>query len=413
MAYYFLVLLIFISLLLKGSLDYYAFYKIDLYLFLFPIIILKIILNVGKNKIVSSKPIFYFFLFMFTIFFSLLINNGYEKNNLDLFTSIKGVFSYIMWTLIFLLSATENFSKKESIRFNKLLWGIGFAMAANTIIPVIIYFLTGNLIGEFILQDGSFRSFGFLTDQVGFALVYFVILSVFEKKYSRILLFLASILVTGTRGAIVFAVIALIVAFIFQKNYNFSFKKLSFIIKRGIVIISILMIAWISFGDSISSMILLRFDEESIEGTSIQRFGAMESGFELFLENPILGVGIGRFSELVYNNSELSKNVEYNATFTKKENMRGYANAQNEFINILVNGGLFSLLMVILFIYNVLKNIRVKIRLMDNPNHQMVAFIFIILAVFFIQTAVYMFNPGIISFFILILLGRGSSKSLY
>ena len=413
MVYYFLVLLIFISLLLNGSLGYYDFFKIDLYLFLIPIIILKILLNTIKNKFVISKPIFYFSLFMFTIFFSLLINNGYEENNLDFFKSLKGTFSYSTWPLIFLLSATENISKKDSIRFNKLLWVIGYVMAANTIIPVIIYFLTGNLIGEFIVQDGSIRSFGFLSDQVGFALVYFIILSIFEKKYFIVLLFIASILVTGTRGAIVFAFIALIYSFISQNNYDVYLKNLSNVIKRGAVILFILSIAWISFGETIGNVILLRFDGESIEGTSWQRIGAAQAGVTLFLENPFFGVGFGKFKELVYNNSDLSNKFDYHSTLTKEENMRGYANAQNEFANILVNGGLFSLVAVILFIYNVLKNIRLKIRLMDNPRYYMVAFIFLISAFFVIQTAVYIFNPGITSFFILILLGRGSSKSLY
>jgi O-antigen ligase len=263
------------------------------------------------------------------------------------------------------------------------------------------------------VEDGSFRSFGFLTDQVGFALVYFVILCVYEKKYFGLLLFLSSILVTGTRGAIFFAIIALILTFIFQKDYNFSFKKSSVIIKRGIVIISILIFAWISFGDNISSIILLRLDEKSIEGTSEQRIGAMESGITLFLDNPFFGVGLGKFQKLVYNNSELSNKFDYHLTLTKEENMRGYANAQNEFINILVNGGLFSIIAVILFMYNVLKNIRAKIKIMDNPDHQIVAFIFIIVAVFLIQTSLYIFNTGVISLIILILLGRGSSKSIY
>lgn len=413
MAYCFLVLLIFISLLIKGAAGYYDFIKTDLYVFLIPFIILKIIINVKRNQIVINKSVFYFFLYVFSIFFSLLINNMYETNTFEFFRSIKSTFSFISWPLIYLLAATEELSKKESIRFNKLLWTIGYITAANTVIPAVIYFLTGNIIGEFIINNGSIRSFGFLTDQVGFALVYFVVLSVYEKKYLSALFFLISILVTGTRGAIVFAIMALIVVFVFQKQKNISSQKIFYVVKRGSIIFLFLAIAWFSFGDKISNMIALRIDDESIENTSLQRLGAMESGLALFYESPFFGVGFGKFSELVYNDSQLSNKFTFDMMLTKEENMRGYANPQNEFINILVNGGIFSLIIVTLFIYNVLKNIRAKIKVMNNPDHQIVAFIFIILAVFLIQTSVYIFNSGIISLITLILLGRGSSKSLY
>jgi O-antigen ligase len=412
MAYYFLVLMIFISLLLKGLNEFYDFFKIDLYFVLVPVIFLKIILNLSKNRFVFSKPILYFLFFIFTIFFSSLINYGYEDNNLHLFKSIKGVFSYSTWPLFFLLSATEVISKKDSIRLNNLLWVIGYVTAANVLIPVIIYFLTGNLVGELVVEDGSVRSFGFLTDQVGFALVYFVVLSVIKKKYLSTLFFIIAILFTGTRGAIAFAIIALMLAFVFKKQISISSKNIFSLLRRGILLFLIIAIAWVSFKDKISSLVTLRLDSESIDGTSAQRFGAMLSGIKLFLDNPFFGVGIGKFPELVYNSPQLSNNFDYHLSLTKEENMRGYANPQNEFINILVNGGLFSLIIVILFIYNVLKNIRSKMRLMDTTSYHIAAFIFITSAVFFIQTTIYIFNVGIISFIILFLLGRGSSKSI-
>jgi O-antigen ligase len=412
MTYNFLVFLIFGSLLLKEISVYYNFFNIDIYLFLIPVMVFKIIKNIKSHKIEINKPIFFFILYIFSIFISLLINNTNGHNNLPFLTALKGTISYSLWPLIFLLTATERFTTKKSISLNKLLWIIGYIMALNTLVPIVIYYTLGITFGEFIVDNDSFRSFGFLTDQVGFALVYFVILSINEKKYLKLLIFLVSISVTGTRGAIIFAVVAMITTFVFQKKSFFSLNQTYNIFKRGVVVILILIATWISFGEKIRSLVILRFDKESVDSTSEQRIGAISSGLALFLENPIFGVGYGKFSELVYNRDELSNNFDYHSTITKEENMRGYANAQNEVVNVLVNGGLFSLIMVVLFVYNGLKNMHAKTRITQD-KFQIEAFMFIVLSVFLIQTAVFMFNPGVTSFFFLILLGRGSSKSVY
>jgi O-antigen ligase len=413
MTYSALILLIFISLLVEGASGYYDFLKSGLYEFLMPFIGLRILLNVTRNQIINNKGVLYFFLFVFSIFLSLLINNSYESNSLEIFRGIKGTFSFLGWPLVYLLTATEVFSKKKIIFLNKLLLFIGYVMAANTLVPVFVYFLSGYNIGELINEHGSIRSFGFLSDQVGYALVYFVVLSLYQKRYLRTLLFIVSILVTGTRGAIFFALMALITVFVFQNQKEYSSKKISTFIQRGIIIVSFLLIAWFGFGGQISALISLRIDDESIESASVQRFSSMESGLLLFSESPFFGVGFGKFSELVYQNSQLSKNFYYNPNQSKEENMRGYANPQNEFVNILVNGGIFSLIILTLFIYTVLKNIRARIKTLDNPEYEIISFIFIILALLFIQTAIFLFNSGITSFIILITLGMGSAKYKY
>ena len=410
MTYNFLVFLIFGSLLLKELSIQYNFFNIDIFLFLIPVMVFKIIKNIKSHKIEINKPIFFFYLYIFSIFISLLINNTTGHNNLPFLTALKGTISYSLWPLIFLLTATERFTVEKSISRNKLLWIIGYIMAFNTLVPIVIYYTIGVSIGEFIVQNDNFRSFGFLTDQVGFALVYFVILSINEKKYLKLLIFLVSIFVTGTRGAIIFAVVAMIATFVFQKKSFFSLNQTQNLFKRGIVVILILIVTWISFGEKIRSISIFRFDKESVDSTSEQRFGAMSSGFTLFLENPFFGVGYGKFSELVYNRTELSNNFDFHSTLTKEENMRGYANAQNEVLDVLVNGGIFSLIMVVLFVYNGLKSMYAKTRLTQD-KFQIVAFMFVVLSVILIQTAIFMFNPGVTSFFFLILLGKGSTKS--
>jgi O-antigen ligase len=407
------MLLVFISLLVEGASVYYDFLKLGLYEFLMPFIGLRILINVIRNQIISNRGVFYFFLFAFSILLSLLINNSYESNNLEISRAIKGAFSFLRWPIIYLLTATEVFSKRKIILLNKLILFIGYVMAANTLAPTLIYFLTGNSVGELIDVDGSIRSFGFLSDQVGFAIVYFVILFTYKKKYLHTLLFIVSILVTGTRGAIFFASMALITVFVIQNQKEYSSKKISLFIKRGIIIVSFLLIVWFGFGGKISSLISLRIDDESIEYASVQRFSAIEAGLILFYESPFFGVGFGKFSELVYQSSQLSKNFYYNPNLSIEENMRGFYNAQNEFVNTLVNGGIFSLIILALFIYTVLKNIRAKIKTVDNPEYEIVSFMFIILSLLFIQTAIFLFNSGITSFIILIILGMGSSKYKY
>lgn len=403
----FIIILIYISIFLKGVFASYNIIEFDPYILLFPIIVLRIISNIIRNEIKLNKPIIYFFLYISSIFISLIFNL-----DLNILSSTKGLLSYIIWPLIFVFSATERFTNKSSDRINKLMWYVGYITAINTIFPLILYLNTGIVIGELIIGDNNFRSFGFLTDQVGFALVYFVVLSVFEKRYISLLIFLFSIFVTGTRGAILFGLIALVVSFIFQNQKYLSFKNLFINAKKGVLLFFVLVAAWFAFGDALGELILLRLDQSSIENTSAQRLGAMEAGVQLFLENPLFGIGVGRFQETVSLTPELYSKFDYHETLSEVENMRGYSNAQNQFVDILVNGGVFSFISVYLFLFYALKTIQHNSNFEVNTYYNKISFIFIILSIFFIQTCIYLFNSGIISFLILILLGRGIAPNM-
>jgi hypothetical protein len=93
---------------------------------------------------------------------------------------------------------------------------LGIICALNCIIPFFLYLLNGSIIGELVISNGKIRSFGFLTDQVGFALVYYLIYALNKRNYILVVFYTLAILVTGTRGAILVAALAFLITLIYK-----------------------------------------------------------------------------------------------------------------------------------------------------------------------------------------------------
>ena len=102
-----LVLLVFASLLLKGLSNYYEIIEFDLHNILVPFIIWRIIINTRKNEFAFDKGVFLFWLFIFSIFLSIAINNAFDGNSFFIINAFKGTMSYLAWPLIFLLISNK------------------------------------------------------------------------------------------------------------------------------------------------------------------------------------------------------------------------------------------------------------------------------------------------------------------
>jgi hypothetical protein len=274
--------------------------------------------------------------------------------------------------------------------------------------PAIIYQFSGLIIGEFTLQDGKFRSIGFLTDQVGFALIYFLIASLKDNKYFTYFFYLFVIIITGTRGAIIIAIISSVYIYFFQQQQSkYSLLKMLRIPIFLLIIVTFLISIFVA---KPSDKVLLRFDRQSIENTSNQRIGAIRAGTILFIENPFFGVGLGHFPEIVYKSTSLLN--YFNFSVKRVEDKSAFANAQNQIVDIAVNGGLLSLIYAFLFMYYAIKTLKNNMlfsnKLLEHELHSIL--LFLLFMIIFNQTAIYLFNPGISSFTILILLGISNSR---
>jgi O-antigen ligase len=99
----------------------------------------------------------------------------------------------------------------------------------------------------------------------------------------------------------------------------------------------------------------------------------------------------------------------FNAFSSTQDQTRAFANAQNQIIDIAANGGIVCVVAVILFLYFCIKRIRFLIKYSIISGEYRIILIFLIGIVLFNQTSLYLFNFGICSFLIMVLLGLSNA----
>jgi len=135
----------------------------------------------------------------------------------------------------------------------------------------------------------------------------------------------------------------------------------------------------------------------------------MKSGISIFLDNPILGIGYGNFVTTVLHQKSLLTlfdPIQYGDDYQT----RGFANAQNQFIDIAANGGIVCLLAVIFFLYHCIKRLRHLIKASIISDEFKIVFIYLVCMLLFNQSAIYLFNFGICSFLLMTLLGVANAR---
>ena len=170
------------------------------------------------------------------------------------------------------------------------------------------------------------------------------------KTFFIILLFstLFIISILGTRGAYIGVVICLIsyLAYILKAN----FKKLFKIKELSLVITTVLLVIFFNINSSqedsniISRASTIRIDTQ--DGSINQRLRYYKQGINHFIANPIMGVGIGNWKLF---------SIDYD-----KNEINGLVvpyHAHNDFIQLLVELGIFGLLFYGLFIFYSVKKL--------------------------------------------------------
>lgn len=368
------------------------------------VLVVGILYNYFQNgKIFLSKPVFYFLLFCLGVYASLFVNDFKENQANPSFHNWISAISILMWPSLFLYFSQLRLRSGEVKKIFGWLRVIGIIMAINCIAPLVLYFVSGIRIGELSIVGSKIRFFGFLTDQIGFGLIYFLIYYVYKNKIAFIVFFSVAILITGTRGAIIAGGFAFLIALYYRNRDNsipLSGRNITFFI--GIILAFLIL----NFGPlNIFDAINFRFDAKSIENTSVQRFNGMNAGISLFLNNPLFGVGYGNFASSVLHDPKLFGLFNYNRTMANS-----LANAQNQFIDIAANGGLVCLFAMFAFLFHNIK--RIKYRISNNimKDEFRVILIFLISMLLFNQTALYLINYGIISLLLMILLGISCAR---
>jgi len=174
--------------------------------------------------------------------------------------------------------------------------------------------------------------------------------NLYIKTFFTILLFSALFIISilGTRGAYIGAIICVIsyLAYLLKTNFKTIFKIKQFAIVCLTLILVLLANLNLTQAENniISRTATISFNTQ--DGSVNQRLRLYKQGLNHFIENPILGVGIGNWK---------LTSIDYD-----KKNIDGFTipyHAHNDFIQLLVELGFFGLLFYTLFIFFSVNNL--------------------------------------------------------
>ena len=174
--------------------------------------------------------------------------------------------------------------------------------------------------------------------------------NLYIKAFFTILLFSALFIISilGTRGAYIGVIICIIsyLVYLFNANFNNTFKIKQLVILSSIFIVVLLANLNLTQAENniISRTATISLNTQ--DGSVNQRLRYYKQGLNHFIDNPIIGVGIGNWK---------LTSIDYD-----KKNIEGYIipyHAHNDFIQLLVELGFFGLLFYTLFIFFSVKNL--------------------------------------------------------
>ena len=184
---------------------------------------------------------------------------------------------------------------------------------------------------------------------------------IYIKFIFIILLFSIFLIISilGTRGAYIGAIICVIsyLAYLLKTNFKTIFKIKQFAIVCLTLILVLLVNVNLTQGgsDAISRASTISLNTQ--DGSINSRLRYYKQGINHFIENPIIGVGIGNWKFI---------SIDYD-----KNNIDGYIvpfHAHNDFIQLLAELGLFGLTFYILFIFFSIKKLFKNIFFDDHIN---------------------------------------------
>ncbi|MEO6722083.1 MAG: O-antigen ligase family protein [Ferruginibacter sp.] len=403
-----LIFLFLIHLILDGYLRLVNKGTSFLNVIIFPILFISIGYNILQNGVVLSRAIYSFLLFFLFIYISFVFSDLIAGSGIDILENLVSVISLFLWPSLFLYFSQQRFRLESAKKLFRFIHFVGILIALNCLIPFLFYLANGTVVGEFVISEGKVRSFGYLTDQVGFALVYFFINSMYNRKILFVFVYAVAIVATGTRAAILLGAIAGLITWFYRpRNNKGSLNRIRINFFLGGAIIYV--IFFTGFINSFLNIFDMRFNSVSVENTSTQRIAAMKSGISIFLDNPIFGIGYGNFSSTVLHKKKLL------SLFDSVQNADEYqtavfSSAQNQIIDIAANGGILSLLAVIFFLYYCIKRIRLLIKFSILEDEFKIILIYLISMLLFDQSALYLFNFGICSFLLMMFLGLANAR---
>mgnify|MGYP006092224025 FL=1 len=312
------------------------------------------------RSLFNEKGILFYSLFIIWA----LLSITYSINSASALVTINQYFT-VFTTLIFLRLLLLNINNGVEFILKLFLTLLIFEVVL-CLYPILIDLENGNLTFRAMRYSGAASNINI----TAFSLLYkSPILLYFLTKENKpalkfvlsfllfIILFIVSIL--GTRGAYL-GVIPLFVSYLF---YLFFIKEhVAFKIQHLLIVFSVLTITVLSnlYLSEKNSNVLSRASSISVntqDGSVNQRIRYYKQGLNHFINNPLIGVGVGNWK---------LKSIDYD-----KNNIRGFIipyHAHNDLVQLLAELGILGALTYLLFIYFSVKKLFIS-RIFKNKIH--------------------------------------------
>ncbi len=321
---------------------------------------------------------------------------SYYRFGEEVFTSeIISFLRFLTQIAVFFLLPYSIRTTKELLLAQKIFHYVGYAIAL-TVYLSLIFFGFGTILGEIQTSEGISRYFGFIGDQVGFIILFFIFYKLIDRDWTGVVFFAGALLATGTRGAFVALAVGMIIIVLqMRSELSLPKKKLAILLMVLVIFVSIL-VMW-DFGGSRS-----RFAGYHFEAGLTQRLITFELGARMFIDNIISGVGYTGFRHfaLDYGAWEIfATQLYYSPNFI--------ATAGNQFLQTATDAGILGLIsfgyMSILFLRTLKK---AAMKTVNQVHNLLVAgYVWLLSLLIGNLTAAWLLPGSLISYFLWIILG--------
>jgi O-antigen ligase len=238
---------------------------------------------------VKNKYVFIILIFLISFFLYCIISTAYSPS--QFFWKQKAL--SIILSIITLVYPVICFKNEKD--FDKVDYSFRFlsTTAASIVFLLLITgnlsFITGSRVG---VESSNIPDYLAVGELLGIG----VIIYLYQSRMIRILLafFIFVMLVTlGARGPFLFAIVASTIYFSLKKNQRlFNFKSLFILFVLGAMFI---VLAQFWSGAELLTDRLSGFSSFSQDESTLERLVAFQFGLNAFVENPVLGLGLGGF----------------------------------------------------------------------------------------------------------------------
>ena len=321
---------------------------------------------------------------------------SYYRFGEEVFTSeIISFLRFLSQIAVFFLLPFSIRTTKELLLARKIFDYVGYAIAL-TVYLSLIFFGFGTILGEVQTSEGISRYFGFIGDQVGFIILFFIFNKLIHRDWIGVVLFLGALLATGTRGAIVALAVGLIIIALQMRNeLALPKKKVAILLMALAIFVSLLVM--LDFGGSRN-----RFLWYHLEAGLSQRLVTMKLAGLMFIDNIITGVGYTGFRHFALDYgawNEFSSVLYFSRNFI--------ATAGNQFLQVATDGGILGLIsfgyMVIVLLRTLKKAARNTVN--EYRNIFFAGYVWLLSLLLGNLTATWLLPSSLISYFLWIILG--------